>query len=343
MHGIGIVVMICYPQNKEINELLPSDFTYVKAEDLYRWHWNISQPNQILPNEKFVINCSDEIFDQQFVLDVNNYYSTNHKNFIITCGALSMHQVKPNIFYYPDSYYWSRKKLAYPDQVDLVSPRQYVFSCLNGTPWPHRIKNYLALRKSDCYDNFLFTMHDNTNFEFLERNFKLKLTDDERLLWKELSPSWPTLEHVMQTSMQRQGTTVPLGTNIDAYQNSYIHLITESHIERPSYISEKTWKSISNGQLFIMLGGVNTISDLRLLGVDCFDDYIDHDYYDQEIDPVARINKIQNLVKDLNKLNVQEIWHKTESRRNQNIVNFLNGSFGRKYLEQILSKLTDLI
>jgi len=341
MPGPGTINMKNYSHNKEIQDFLPSTIGYFKAEDLYRPHWNINSPNIELPRDRlFIINASDEIFNKEFVLLIDNYCTKNQLNYLITCPSIIDHLVTPNVYFYPDAYYWSRRMVAYPNIIDLCSSRRYLFSCLNGTPWPHRIINYLTLLEKNYFDKFLFSMHNFTDIDAIHKNFKsIRLNDDQIRQWKSLAPRWPTFVEHASNSMKEQGALLMFGTNNDAYQNSYINLITESHVEIDGYLSEKTWKAISNGQLFIVLGGVNTIGALRSLGVDCFDDIIDHDYYDHEKDFNTRLLKIHDLLLNLSNLDIQSIWLATQHRRQSNIDGFFNESFGKNYLKQILEKI----
>jgi hypothetical protein len=82
-------------------------------------------------------------------------------------------------------------------------------------------------------------------------------------------------------------------------------------------------------------GSAGSIAHLRDMGVDVFDDFIDHKYYDTEQDPLARLNKIHAVLDELAKQDPDSIFQKTLSRRMSNIAKFKNGQLGTQYQHQI--------
>jgi hypothetical protein len=84
-----------------------------------------------------------------------------------------------------------------------------------------------------------------------------------------------------------------------------------------------------------MLGSKGTITYLRDSGVDVFDDYIDHDYYDNEPDAVTRLNKVHKLIDSLIEQDLNTVYQKTSDRRLANKNKFKNGDFGTNYRNQL--------
>lgn len=76
---------------------------------------------------------------------------------------------------------------------------------------------------------------------------------------------------------------------INYYQNSFVEIITEtSYSERCYLLTEKTLNSIYGMNFPILLAGQGAVSLLRNMGMDMFDDIIDHSYDDYE-NPVDRM------------------------------------------------------
>jgi hypothetical protein len=94
----------------------------------------------------------------------------------------------------------------------------------------------------------------------------------------------------------------------DLYQNSYIHIVTETQFEQNTspFMSEKTFRPILNLQPFIMLGNARTLNTLRILGFKTFHPFIDESY-DNELDPVKRFAMIAEEIKKLGSMSIEEI------------------------------------
>jgi hypothetical protein len=125
-----------------------------------------------------------------------------------------------------------------------------------------------------------------------------------------------------------------------AYTDSYINLVTETVVSDTMFITEKTWKPIASAQLFLIVGYKNIMSHLKELGVDTFDDIIDHDYYDHETDWQIRIQKIHQVIAHLLTQDLESIYINTQQRRIANAEKFFNGKFGIKYQQDFVNLLT---
>jgi len=80
----------------------------------------------------------------------------------------------------------------------------------------------------------------------------------------------------------RWGTT-GLQFNIDIYRDSLFQIISETDFDRPysnAWITEKIWLSIANHLPFVIAGELTTLSILRRLGFNTFENYMDIPNYD---------------------------------------------------------------
>jgi hypothetical protein len=203
---------------------------------------------------------------------------------------------------------------------NIAQPRQYMWSCLNRRPHTHRIINWLNIRN---IPNGVYSMHDDTisvHNEPLDPEFEQP--------WQMLRSTLPLVNHVTNTGV---GT---ISINHVAYSACYINVVTETIMRPGLFISEKTWKPVASGQFFIVVGCVGTIAYLRSLGVDVFDDLIDHSY-DLEPSWRKRIELTNHSLRKFLEQDLDTIWHKTYERRLANQTKFFSLDFFRQYIDKI--------
>lgn len=105
------------------------------------------------------------------------------------------------------------------------------------------------------------------------------------------------------------------------YQHSFVEIVSESSFVAPGYnVTEKTLNSIYACNFPIILGGVGIVQLLRDIGVDVFDDVIDHSY-DLITNPFNRIiNAIEcNKQLLLDADYAKEQWVKNKHRFESNV------------------------
>jgi hypothetical protein len=124
-----------------------------------------------------------------------------------------------------------------------------------------------------------------------------------------------------------------------AFEDSYVNLITETTVLPEVFITEKSWKAIASGQLFLLLGNAFSIKHLKDLGVDVFDDIIDHDHYDNETDWETRLTNLHAVLDQLMIMNLDSLWKQTYVRRLANQQKFYRGDFDKIYLDCLLNRL----
>jgi hypothetical protein len=95
-------------------------------------------------------------------------------------------------------------------------------------------------------------------------------------------------------------------TNFNEAQDSLVYVPTETvYFGRRTHITEKTFKAIALEMPFVLVAPAGSLSYLREYGFQTFGSIFDESY-DEEIDDVARIEKVTRLLKDLDSLTVQE-------------------------------------
>lgn len=251
-------------------------------------------------------------------------------NFIILTYNLEDHQRYPEVFFYPYWYHWSRQTFEYPTNPPAQKYR-YLVGCFNGSPRPHRIINYLDMLKKSYMDKNLFTFFTVPDHEQPITNEGITLTYEQQVEWDSIKKHLPNRNGPAWATGQGRNIDHPICTD------SYIHFITETNVSDKVFITEKTWKPIASGQLFLLLGNPGTVECLRNWGVDCFDDIIDHKYYDHELDWSVRMRKIQSIIDSLVQQDLAEIYRLTKDRRKVNQQNYMSGVFDNKYYSSVRS------
>lgn len=215
------------------------------------------------------------------------------------------HAPLTNCQFYPYWYYWAKQNWPQTYNLNIAQDRkQHKISCLNNSARPHRILNWIINLEKDI----LWSMHNDP----AELGHDMPLTTSEKSAWNNIRSELP-----LRTHNSDEGVRVDADILHEAYTNSYVNFVTESTVCDRIFITEKTWKPIASGQLFLILGNPGTVKHLRDQGIDCFDDIIDHSY-DSIEDPRERIYK---LTESLDKLLTQDLFTLnllTKQRRTKN-------------------------
>jgi hypothetical protein len=104
---------------------------------------------------------------------------------------------------------------------------------------------------------------------------------------------------------QQEMHSYQLGNFIEA-ADSLVYVPTETvYFGRRTHITEKTFKAIALEMPFVLVAPAGSLSYLREYGFRTFADVFDESY-DDETDDVRRIEKVTDLLKDLNNLSVSE-------------------------------------
>lgn len=239
-------------------------------------------------------------------------------NFLLLVHDPVDHQKFDRMLFYPHWYHWSRKNFIVKEN-DL-DRRTYKWSCLNGNPRAHRIYNYYYSQQQPYYDSAYFTFYNAEPYRHDDVSLPSIVAD----FWERIRHTMPSRDKIF---IRARPDSV---CNLPAISDSYIHLVTETTIISKIFVSEKTWKPIANGQLFLVFGNPGTISYLRDNGVDVFDDIIDHSY-DSIDNWQDRLHAIHRQVRHLVSQNLSDIYVATKARRTDNSHKFFAGAFDKQY------------
>lgn len=281
--------------------------------------------NEHLPKQSFIINNPGDVeylynskikFHYVFFNSCTNPVNVEKQikdidikcNFYILTGLYKYHtHLTPDdrIKYFPFWEIWSSyQTINYND-----SCKKYRLSCLNGTPWLHRKLMYLTLSQKSYFNDMIFTFGNRT--EFKPCPTEISMTSEE----KEKSFLLPNKVIFLDSDAS---TDVDVSINHPAFIDCYINLVTETNVCNDTpMLSEKTFKPILAGQLFILLSSPGAVQFLRDIGIDTFDDIINHSY-DNTIDIRSRIQQISDQVDRLERLDLNTIYTDIKPRLRRN-------------------------
>lgn len=262
----------------------------------------------IAGKEFTVVDCSQNYMEQSAILAV---------------GASMKHSKTPGLVLSPDPKISADLIKYFPifglhgmiswNRDNIENQRRWTWSCLNRNPRPHRILNWLAIKD---LPRGVTSMHNLYH-------------SDISACGQELNDQWQNLAKTLPTECYND-----LGISHPAYQHAMINVVTETDVANNIFISEKTWKPVASGQLFVIIGCQGTVAYLRSQGVDVFDDIIDHSY-DQESNWQKRLYAMHQSFKSLLACDLDQIWNQTRARRQLNVDNFFAGKFFNNYLYEI--------
>jgi hypothetical protein len=306
---------------------------------------NIFDDNWLLDHNKIsrlgsyklvIANFSSEHYGISGLDHVYHAFEQHRINFLLLCHDPADHFRLPNMVFFPHWYYWARdhfKTQTHPSFDHFK--RQYPASCQNrNTSRYHRVYNYFTIKNKPWVDSMLYTMH-NLPLE--------KIRDDDYVLDNTMAEQWNQIRHNFPQdpgiASCRDSLNGILPGNIDAYVN----LVTETTMIPKIFVTEKTWRPIAAAQLFVMIGNPGTVDYLRDIGVDVFDDIIDHRYYDNNPDWQQRIHGAQQVLEYLLSQDLEKIYQQTHSRRLKNVEKFYAGYFDHhgslRYILQCINML----
>ena len=224
--------------------------------------------------------------------------------------------------YYTSYFHLPYSQLVYPIEE---KPITYKFSCLNSVPKMHRLitlnKIYQHNLQDSVLHSFLWDKQEHSRNHLQTEYWKQDLinyTDEYDVLL--------LMKHTKLNDIGRQSSLYVNDHSVSspAYNETALHVITESSCVR-LFFSEKTWKPIYSGQLFLSINAPGSIKKLEQFGFDVFRDLIDHSY-DEETDLVKRVNSCVSEIGRLND-NIIDIYHHTALRRKNNFLHLQSNEF----------------
>lgn len=289
----------------------------------HQWRIDQNKINDLKQHTLAVLDFSSEHYGDDTLTVLYRELDKSGLNFLLLSHDINDHRRLPRLLFFPHWYHWAVKHFRDGAPIE-VSERSFKWSCLNGNPRPHRIYNYVYSSNQSYFHQSTFSMF---NRDIPTRGDDIELNQETLSQWNKLRTALP---------LEQEKVDGPIwgDHSLPAISDAYIHLVTETTIGQKIFVSEKMWKPIAWGQLFLVFGNPGTINYLRSQGVDVFDDIIDHSY-DSELDSTIRHYKIHEQLKRLLDLNLRDLYINTYQRRKVNAEKFFSGEFDKQYYREI--------
>lgn len=216
---------------------------------------------------------------------------------------------------------------------DITSIRPYKISCLNRNPWLHKSLNFVAMRKQAWFDDVQASFgvyYPEILPSPISNNLLELITDDDATYLKSIYPMPLKLKNDVVDKFESNACPT--------YQLCYIDYAPESRHDH-SFISEKTWKPLFSGQFFFILGPAGIIRYLKDIGIDVFDDLIDHSY-DYEHDLSTKVSMLMNSITEFLKNDLDQLWVDTLPRREKNLNLVYDSDFQQYMSADLFSRVS---
>lgn len=232
--------------------------------------------NQYIKNLKFVSNLlkSNNINPKQLIILYENN-TDSHINYLNELGFEHTLCIK---------WITGATTQNFIENNYLSNDLDKKFLFLNRVKKGHRVELYEYFKDSNIINNSYYSVKwlNESNFKEDYQSEKVKLRVDVH-------------DHL-----------------IDVYNQSYIHIVTETKYEDVienidvSFFSEKTFRHLAFNRPFILVAQKNSIKTLKSYGFKTFGEFIDESY--DELDYDERMGRIKEIIFDLNKKSNKELF-----------------------------------
>jgi len=254
------------------------------------------------PNKKFIVFTSLENLD---------YYITNPRVKIIPWGG--------------DIINHQKEYLTVTPVLEKNFDSQFTFLSLNRNQRTHRIMLLSLLHNFNIYKHGLISCMfkdkvDNL-FQYTEWHSNNRLEFEEGFkIFKQTNLSIND-DYNIYTTGPNDNVGNFKNTLSNYYKNTFVEIITETSYTESCYnFTEKTLNSIYGCSFPILLCSKGSVDFLRNMGMDMFDDIIDHNY-DTIEDPADRLYRAITANKELltNNQATKDLWKMHQERFIKNI------------------------
>lgn len=255
-----------------------------------------------------VLDCTGEPWDIEFgyldrasPLIIKQVLSEFCRTIVVTEDWHYYYNPTPGIVYFPYNLwiqstqkvekYYENSRTFYNAKLEKTKP----LMCLNRNLQWHRLYVLDKMTKapwlSKCDFSFVLSLGNKLeNPEVLE-----KLTDGERHHLAQLDlPIF--LDYEKDSAINFGYSNGASNVNTPVYDRCAVNLITETSVDEPNLVTEKTTKAFSAYQIPIVIGKPGVNQYLEDLGMDMFKDYVPWQSWDKELNPQSRMKKIFEFV-----------------------------------------------
>ena len=190
-----------------------------------------------------------------------------------------------------EQYYDNGAHIEYEAQLTKTKP----LMCLNRNLQWHRLYVLDKISKASWLPEVDFSFVLALGNKLQHPEVIEKLTDSERKHLAQLDLPI-VLDYEEGCSVQFGFNNGASNVNTPVYNRCAVNLITETSVDEPNQVTEKTTKAFSAYQIPIVVGKPGINQYLQDLGMDMFGDYVPWRSWDYEPDPRLRMEKILQFV-----------------------------------------------
>lgn len=214
----------------------------------------------------------------------------------------------PGFVWFSDFELWFWQRNKHNDPVAIHSqPRLKEFTVLNRTHKTWRATIMADMFRMDVLNNSYWSYGPGIETDDSENPIEVD-TVGKNLRWhrqKFLAGTPVYCDGLDFNEQNDHSLSVP-----DHFKNAYCNIVVETHWDADqsngAFLTEKTYKPIKNGQLFVVAGAPGSLAALRSLGYRTFDSVINSDY-DYETNNTLRWLRLRETIKHIQK-NLHDIY-----------------------------------
>jgi hypothetical protein len=295
------------------------------------------------PNFYIVLNDAEEGYAYHSFAEVyefvNNFnlqhkviYATGHDNVeTVYKYWLEKKKLQKNFLVWSHNLWYHRMRDWINDcSIPVDFQKTQWFCSMNNRPRLHRLFAVTYLDALSILEDGIVTANDsdyeNHQHNTFEKVLLSRIPNIHERYQKLISQYIPIVKNKLPLIVDTNdlaNKSLPNDLHPKIYDKTLINLVTETfyfpeyNFIDETFITEKTWKAFTAGQIPVIIGPKGIVSRLRSLGLDMFDDIIDHSY-DNADDSERLFLAIESMQKVMSNNKIQNLNLKTLSRRKQN-------------------------
>jgi hypothetical protein len=354
---------------------IPHNSFYLWSAGLHRWNnYDEQEIRQQLFNnitEKYVvIGMKDHLTSGIF----NPWYDTKPDVADYLDDMFKFYKDKKFILFTPlenlDAYLDNKNLIIIPWGGDITNQRltyklinpmimknfasKYTFISLNRNPRPARFYSLSLIFGLGLEKHGLISCMFQEQALSSDQHFGWKFTNDQQSIKNTINVGMEKLANATLPLTDRSNIYEKTGQNNNAinfssvlskyYKEVFIEIINEtSYVEKCFVTSEKTTNSILGCCFPIWLSSQGTVKFYREMGMDVFDDIIDHSY-DSIENPIDRMNAAitNNTALLTDPKLVKELWKKNMQRFLKNVY-FIKNTIFDFYQNRAVNKFNEVL
>jgi hypothetical protein len=311
---------------------------------MYSPHWIVD-----LDQGQFRNVNSDTVFliwhpRQGYYLNLkeNNIFESLHRRFPnneirFTFGSVNRPEQLPNYvnYYHFDFFQW--ETVVNTQKIGLNKNKESTkdFLFLNGRFRPHRAIMYYDLFFNSKLTNSIssFNGHSVYDYSYSEMIEWIKLDSidkDIEFVERIKSPHFYSWLSSIDNDITKDLSLSQQMYTVDLYDDVYLDLISETFFDSNNnvFITEKTYRAIAKGCIFLICGQAGTLAHLKTQGFKTFNDLFDESYDDCQSwsDRWHIIKQNIDLWSSMDSLQKKEYYQKSFDKlvHNQNLLYIKN-------------------